>query len=199
MNHKKIKNQMGYTLIEVLVVLMLSSLLAVTGLVLLKDTTGLWVKQNARLWQADETVMVQQYIRKILEGAVKGEGTRTFTFLGRNRELDFFTHTAGFNEPPSRVRIYLRPKNKTLSEPELIAECVNCKKPDAVKLLHNLKDVHFQYFGIQPPDNTSVWHDNWENQEVLPELVKLDVEFSDQTGAIWPLFIVEMTLSGTLE
>ena len=68
-------------------------------------------------------------------------------------------------------------------------------KIEDVRLLGNVERIQLSYFGIDPdfgdPDNEDdegQWHDEWEDKEVMPQLVKLVVVMQD--GSHWPPLVV---------
>ena len=60
----------------------------------------------------------------------------------------------------------------------------------SVKLIKNVKDIKFEYFGLSQRTGALSWYNNWLGQSALPSKVSITIEtLSDSVE--WPPLIVE--------
>jgi general secretion pathway protein J len=64
-----------------------------------------------------------------------------------------------------------------------------------VKIIRNVKDIQFQYYGLNQRTGAFGWYSSWLNQTSLPSRVSISVETEDSLNS-WPLLIVETRYGG---
>ena len=57
---------------------------------------------------------------------------------------------------------------------------------DPVVLLEGIKSAGFEFMGMDVEGELSPWTASWDQQDVLPVAVRLNVEFSDDLNLLWP-------------
>jgi hypothetical protein len=58
-------------------------------------------------------------------------------------------------------------------------------------LISDLNAIELAYFGVKRgEERTPAWHEHWEDQEHLPDLIRLDIAFADDDQRPWTQLIV---------
>lgn len=61
-----------------------------------------------------------------------------------------------------------------------------------VVVADSIKDLRFTYFGADAPGNAPSWVSAWTRRDALPQLVKIDLEPSDDQLVRWPTMLVAL-------
>jgi hypothetical protein len=61
-------------------------------------------------------------------------------------------------------------------------------------LVGGVRAIRFAYFGREPGARQPGWHSSWRDRGVLPDLVRLDVEYDEAAGPSWPSLVVRPML-----
>ena len=64
-----------------------------------------------------------------------------------------------------------------------------------VKLIKNVKNIKFEYYGLNHRTGAVSWYNNWLNQSALPSRVSITIESFDNSS-VWPPLIVETKFGG---
>jgi hypothetical protein len=64
-------------------------------------------------------------------------------------------------------------------------------------LLPSIRDARFAYFGADDPGGAPIWRSSW-NAKTLPELIRIDIDFPQDDGRMWPSLIVAPMISTDL-
>lgn len=189
----------GFTLIELLIAMLLASLLAVltyTGLQL-----GLqgWAVSERRLSELEDRYLGQTLLRRLLESPLQRllrdeEGTLQMGFYGTEQDLVFVAslpqieHSADLywvqlaqveledQEPPTwQLVLRYLPFDRYLSvDWPLLQEQLADSGREEVLRDGLAGPLRFAYYG-ELPGAAAAWHMQWQAQEHLPSLVKVDV------------------------
>ncbi len=200
------RGQSGFTLLELL--------LAVTLLALIAVMLAGGLRLGARVWESGEEraqalarlELVQGFLRRQVSGArplIMGRiaSQPRYAFEGEPERLrlavlappqlgagGFYLVTierlpakSGANEG-DELRLDWR-----LYHPEMEDIGASDEGTERV-LLEGIERVKFSYFGALRRDTERRWRERWEDQRALPELVRLEIEFSDPSRH-WPQFV----------
>lgn len=63
-------------------------------------------------------------------------------------------------------------------------------------LLRQVAEAHFSYYGVEGNSRTPEWHETWDAEAGLPELIALRVAFEEGSGRSWPELVVSPRLNG---
>lgn len=194
--------QAGLTLVETLTAL---TIMGVT-LALLFD--GLYViGRSARAGQEqlagnDRARVAWAFLRREVSEAVplsRGQPAEAPLFFdGGPAELRFFgelpAHRGGGGvyemrltrrEDDSGAHLVLSYRN---AWPERLAAPERAATWATVSLVENVRSLALAYFGRESADSPERWHDRWVQRAVLPERVRIAVEFDD--GRRWPELVI---------
>ena len=201
-----VRRRPGFTLLELL--------LAITLLALVVVMLGGGLRLGARVWESGEEraealarlELVQGFLRRQVNSArplimASLGAQRRYAFEGESERLRFAVLAprqlggGGFylltlEQAPAEDR---SEEGDTL---RLIWQLYHPEMDDAGQrdevtervLLEGIERVTFTYFGPPRRGAEPEWHERWEDKRELPELVRLDLEFSDE-GRYWPEFI----------
>jgi len=172
------------------------------------------VRMGARVWDAGETrvseldqiLIVQNFLRDQLVRARPvfddfSDGENEFAFSGTNSSLRFVSmlpNSAG----RGGMHLYELLVDEKKGEKTLILKLKPFypvldgeeAKIEDVRLLNHVQAIELSYFGVDPEfasgedEDGGEWHDEWEDQDQLPRLVKLVIVNED--GNRWPPLVV---------
>ena len=199
-------HERGFTLLELLVVLALSSLLATLAY------SGVQLGSTARarvVVQADREARgwaVRNVIRRSIVSAYPAYRSpiyadRTIAFEGQSTSISLVStlpeaaQAGVFAHMRFRVASD-RPAPTLILEWRLDLPASNDQAPipfQQVDLLEGVDLVTFHYYGPTDSRGPAQWNDLWINRTSLPELVVVHVERTDRTP--WPDLVVEPKIS----
>jgi len=73
------------------------------------------------------------------------------------------------------------------AQPELAGDRSSATRNE---LLTDVEHVELSYFGRVASENAAQWHDNWTQQSMLPQLVRIQVRFHAGDTRLWPELVV---------
>ena len=203
----KRQNQVGLTLIELLISIVIVSV------VLTLCTNGftfgskVWAKVDQRQASLDEISTAQRLIRKVLSEAVFypiDEGQTGSKYFSGDQERMLFLAPSpqyGLDDYLYIYEIFKQKENgaynlsiRYLPANTYFAGNANFASRD-VKLIKNVKNIRFEYFGLSQSTGSLNWYDAWRNQSALPSRVSIAIENFPDT-ADWPPLIVETKFGG---
>jgi general secretion pathway protein J len=210
--HRRAK---GFTLVELLVVMTLFGLISLALVGGLRFGTRAWEAGAARGEALSQIEIVQGVIRRQLgevvppelEGAETSEST---AFTGTADSLEFFTYFPGHRGVGGRnyFRLAILPDDELmrldLSWRLYRADGSLYENPEAEddgesgeerRLIVGIESADFRYFGATDRDREPDWHDRWNLEEELPELVALTIAFPPGDRRYWPELIVATRLA----
>lgn len=192
----------GFTLLELLVALVLFGLIAVLLLGGLRFGARVWEAGVASNERAFEVQMAQTFIRRQLSRArapvpVEGRESPYFPFEGTREAVGFVStlpahlsvgglHRLSFyvTEASGRKRLMV---SWRLLQDEADGGAQN--DGEEFLLLDRVEGVEFSYLG-RDKEGEPGWRESWEDEQRLPALVRMRVEFGEGDGRYWPELVI---------
>lgn len=183
----------GFTLVETLVALAVTSLLAAMLYQGLQLGNRAWAGLNARAAAIDEIGVAQRILRQALDQAYPlpaptAQGYR-IDFRGEARSVAFWTPPPDVWRYPGGfipARIALNDSNGRKNLVLTLSERNGAQTAsEDVVLLHDVADMGIEYFSP-----TNGWSAAWADRPVLPGLIRLRVAFADGDRRRWPDLVV---------
>lgn len=190
----------GFTLLELLVAITLFGLIALMLLAGLRFGTRAWEAGVAGAEQAAEVQLAQSFLRRELSQARAPDGRQGPegpAFEGTREAVHFIAPLPDHVGVSGlyRLSVYVagEPGEKRLMASwRLVRRDEDAEPTEAESgetlLLERIADAEFSYLGREegaPRD----WQDSWQDEEGLPALVRVRVEF-DEDDRTWPDLVV---------
>lgn len=192
----KIRGQRGFiTLVEVLIGMTLLGIMMSLLFGVFRIGVSSWDAGEQRAIEVSTVSTVQNFLRARLATAQPlfddfSDDEAEFSFIGKRESLQFVSSLRS-REGLKKFRLFLDRNNRgTLkisvqpffpvfegSEPDY--------KEDLV-LLETIEFLEFSYFGADSFGEEADWTNRWDDQNSLPQLVKLDIRFKDKSESSWP-------------
>ena len=180
----------GFTLLEVLIALVLLSFILMILYGSLYTSARSWRDSEIRSQQTDDKRLVLSFIRRQLGEAMPmlqvGEQERRVMFQGENSSLQFVSslpaHHAGsglyflkfvVHQDALWLKYTTLARDKAMFEEDIFVEA------EAISLLEDIEAIDLDYFGRDNVDAEPAWHDEWDNKERLPELIRFKIIASE--------------------
>ncbi len=196
----RLKNQGGFTLLELLIAITLLAMLSIMLLGGMRLGGRVWERSVKEIDQTDETRIARDFIRTALSSAYplldKSDPTHpAVSFIGQATSLRFLAPMpqtlglAGF----AQMSLYVEEVGDTRRlilalRPELAFE--DAKSPAPSVLLSKIQSAELSYFGAEEVGKTPVWQDHWKSAIALPKLIRLRVIFAEGDTRPWPDLVV---------
>ena len=192
--------QGGFTLLELLVAITLLSMLSVMMYGGLQFGARVWERQSEASGTQSEVLTVQDVLRREISQAVtlfyRDRRQQTaVAFAGAERELIFGGPVPEALGEGGRhlIKLYLDQgdigENLVLAWQPFIAETASLnfeENAETEVLLDDVAGMAFSYFGRPNPGAPARWSKQWQSRSELPDLVKIEVIFSDDDPRVWP-------------
>jgi general secretion pathway protein J len=197
----------GFTLLELLIAMSLLGLVfaALTGG--LRFGTQAWQSSAERLSQNDELRLVYRTLRRQITTSLNAPGSlvsdqQKGSFEGLRDSLSFVGSAPAQAMAPGLFLL------KLVLVPDEIGQALAlrwerlekaARQPDSDNiepLLRGLRSIQYSYFGAPEGDDTARWLNEWRDNEQLPILVRITVEFVDANRAPWPEIIIPIGAEG---
>lgn len=196
---KQYKHRSGFTLVEVLIAMTLFSMIMLMMFTALNTTSRNWYLTEAKTEKNDERRLIQGFIRKQFEQLVPmlqlSQSDNRVLFQGESNTV---TYTSYLPSHHAGAGIYLLnlsvDDNKLVLQHQDISAKINLDKKITLTdknsrvLLEDIDSIEFEYFGREDNDDTPSWHDRWEINNRLPELIKINIADTDYN--IWAEMII---------
>jgi len=197
------KTQTGFTLVELIIALLILSFVMVLCASGFKFSTRVWDTINSQSEQLDSLQAVQGFMRKSISLAlindrlIEDEKEIQHTvFIGAEKSLRYVSYSPqyGVDDYLYKYDLFVDRENNNLSltyKPYNLQ--VNNKKDGAeTVLISGVKDIKIEYFsGFETEDSNNGWLTSWDDQFVLPLLIKIRLIFEDEKVA-WPELVIQM-------
>lgn len=194
--------QSGLTLIELLISLVIISIVVTLCANGFTFGSKVWAKVDNHQHHLDEVASAQRLLRKVLSESVfypvEEDKTNNKYFEGDENKMLFLAPSPqyGLDDYLYIYEIFKQKENGSynLSIRYLPANSYFSGKARfanrSVKLIKNVKDIKFEYFGLSQRTGALSWYNNWLGQSALPSKVSITIEtLSDSVE--WPPLIVE--------
>jgi general secretion pathway protein J len=185
----------GYTLIEALAsltLLGLASLLLAVGLETIQPRLAVLDQANG----VEDVEAAQDLLRTRIERASPQTVLQTpaamIDFDGTNDELEFVAPPAQSRGPDALLhyRLYLAGDGDLKLDETSDLTLDPRKAINQIVLLHGVAGVELSYFGANGQPAAAGWASHWQQQAVLPLLVRIRIAFSARDRRAWPTLIV---------
>jgi general secretion pathway protein J len=182
----------GFTLIELLVAMTILGLLAGLGAGLLHLSGRSWEKANSISANVATLEAVQALLRAELSRARLASGDDSNVFDGKPDSVMFYTTLPEALDATGPTAIRIRRDVSDAGRNSLVMEWYDRDKGVWRKsvLLTDIKDAHFAYYGAAVKAATVGWQSSWNQQNMLPQAIRLDITFTENDTRFWPRFIV---------
>ena len=187
----------GFTLVEILVALTLLAMVVAMLAGGLRLGLRVWENGNRHSEALAEVQTVNDFLRRLLEQAYPFyvARDRRIEFDGEKQSIDFVATLPAYLGPGGlhAVRLYVGRDGGTrhlmfrrvLFHPDVPEDSKEPAVGGETVLLENVESVVFGYYGADDPRAPSKWRDEWKNQDRLPELVSVTVEFGPDDDRRW--------------
>jgi general secretion pathway protein J len=197
--------QTGFTLLEVLVVLVVLGLLVVGLTQGVRAGLAMWDAQTRRVGETSELDATARILRNLLAGIAAnpaggvnpGAAGTTAGFEGRPDSLAFVGDLPNGLGSTRRaeIKIELRGERLVLSWTPRRHELSSAPPPEPVQteLIRGVERLDLAYWGSPAPGQPSGWQAQWDGPG-LPELVRVRLGFAKGDRRRWPDLIAASQL-----
>jgi general secretion pathway protein J len=202
--------QQGFTLLELLIALTLLGFILVLLFGGLRLGVRSWDASQKQVDSLNSVRSLESFLRREMSVAYpyrwKAGPTRRVAFLGERDKLSFvaqlpsrvgggglYVISIALEQQGKQKRILWRylPVNALMQDFSALAEATQMVL--AASELDQVEDIGFSYFGLENEGAAPRWMDRWENDTLLPMLIRVKVRLSN--GNEWPDFVVAPMLS----
>lgn len=191
----------GFTLIEILIGMTLLGIIMVLLFSAFRMGVKSWDSGEQRAIEINNILVVQTFLRARLMSAqpliddfTDDEGE--FSFVGTQQSLQFVSSLPARRglkkftlfidaDDDGALKIAVQPFFPTFDETE--------SARDDLVLLEAIENIELTYFGSDSFGEEAEWHDQWEDRDGLPQLVKLEIEFRENKES-WPPLTVRLRI-----
>jgi len=197
----------GFTLVELLLALTLMSMLLALAYGGLRASTRATDRGQTILEDSSRIRMAHQFVRKQLNQAsplvfaVSEDGEERTVFVGEVDRIRFVAPMPGylgFGGPqvqelaivPGQDHLELVLNHALLQgfeEPRLYDR-------DPILLLEDIESARFSFLGRDENGELAGWTSSWQDVNVLPESIALEIEFIDDVYIQWPLLTASVRI-----
>lgn len=200
-------NQRGFTLLEMIVALVVSSMMLALLLGGLSNSLQQWNRIDQISSQNHRNFLLQQHLRTQLQQAIAMPDKKEIVqFFGNGTELSFIAplehenHNNGlFLYKLSQQHSSERSTLKLKISPYLATEksVIDRSEEEQITLYTGTTEIRLAYASFNP-DHSLRWHDQWQRQKALPHLVKISL--ADQTDQLhrWPELLIQIQGTGNV-
>ena len=191
----------GFTLMELLVALTLLALLMTVMLGGLRLGTHVWETSNTHIESGDEVSVVRNFLRQRLEEAlpVSAAGrnrTNRPHFVGEPERLQLTSSMpASLGEGLFQLQLAVNPASEDDKAGRLILDWRAW--PEAASgdnsqrmILDDVAGIAFAYYTNGTRREEGRWVRTWQDQDLLPELIRVDLFFPPDDTRDWQPLIV---------
>jgi general secretion pathway protein J len=193
MRVNKITTDAGFTLLELLVALLLFSI--ISGLLYsgLSFSMKSLSAAEKRSYEVNHVLAIQAFmrskvatIRLINSNPLDGEAA----FKGQQHQLEFVSDVPQ-SVTSGGLAFYQISLNDNSQKPALQVSLANYPKDDTLQediAIEGISEFTLMYFGKRVGEQENTWHEQWQEKNHLPLLVK--IEMGTPAGLNWPAQVV---------
>lgn len=201
----------GFTLIEILVSISLLAMLLLIGYAAISTAVRSARSGEALIARTEELRTAQVFLRRQLAGALgqvyrADEGTAThYRFEGNRDEVVFVATMPGYLSRggahvqrlalvSERGQLQLEFNHSQLNgfeDGDVIGD-----ERDPVVLVDGIADAAFEFRTLEPDGQFGEWSSDWDTPQMLPQQVRLRMEFPSDDTRRWPELLVPLRLAG---
>lgn len=201
----------GFTLVEIMIALTLFSMILLLLFGSLHTVSRTWQSGLEKIEKNDEIRLVSHFIRRQITQTVPllwiNQDGRRLVFHGEQNELTFTStlpaHRGGGGLYFMTLKINGTGESKQLdlnyhrANPGISPfDPPPFDEQTQVLLLENIEAINFAYYGQDNPDDGPKWHDNWQSEDTLPKLVRLNIHQSEPERS-WPVMTIAIPSTHT--
>lgn len=195
----------GFTLLELLVAMTLLGLLTTALFGGLRLGTRVWEASDRTFNDESSVLTIQRFLRNRLEQTFPArhrddDGSGPIVFSGDRTALRFTsTMPDSLGPGPFIMELSLQhgPNQEATHDLTLRWRTIGTDEDDIAGaadkrvLVGELATIGFAYFGAKDdPRSLPAWHSTWQDQERLPDLIRLEIRPGEGASTEWPPLIV---------
>ncbi len=195
---------MGFTLIEVMLAMTLLSIIVLLLFSSLKIAAESWDKGEAKIVEVNEKAVVYHFFKRHIPTIRPlwddfSEDDRVFSFIGTEDRMRFVsTFPASASRKGMQLfEIYFEPIEsgviKVDIRPFYPAIDEQSWEIEEEVLIRNVESFDISYFTREDNDTVGSWENSWENREILPGLIKIQITLLD--NSYWPEMVFPIKLA----
>jgi hypothetical protein len=196
MVRRLIHGEGGYTIIELLVVLLLLGFIATAMSAGMQFGTRVWERSESRISASQTNDTAQTALRDLLSSATPRMEDGLARFHGEPNYIAFDAAP-----PPAfgasgmaRVEVSLMPGESGSRLTVKVTSLIDGKKSRQVQLADRLGNVRFTY--LDASEEIPAWLDYWRDRPHLPAAVRLQAAAADNgDGIAWPVFVARLPIA----
>ena len=191
----------GFTLMELLVALTLLAILMTAMLGGLRLGARVWEVSVSRLDDSDQVFVVRRFLQQRLEDVVPVIGTDQAgmdqpAFIGEAASLRLASSMPiSLGRGLFLLDLSLRPSDDESGGRDLVlgwtsfpAETIDGRSERMI--LADVAGMTIAYFARSDEDPSGRWYPSWRRRDLLPELIRVDLQFPPGDRRQWPPLIV---------
>ena len=195
------KNLRGFTLIEILIAIVLLSMILLLLFSSLYTANKHWQIGEKKIEKNNEIRLVNKFIRRQISQATPilwvEKDNKQLLFKGKNNELNFIANLpahrggGGLHALTLKVTETDDAKQLVLSyslltpDNEPFTDSVD-EREEFVVIADDIDSISFFYFGSEEIGDEPHWFDEWSSNEEFPQLVKIQINSTNE-NIVWPL------------
>jgi prepilin-type N-terminal cleavage/methylation domain-containing protein len=184
----------GYTIVELLVVLLLVGIITAGLAGALTFASRLWERSESRIALVNDQSATQEILRTLIASAVPRTSDGRVSLQGEPDRLSFEAPAPAAFETLGLAHIELfteRADDRTRLMVRISSEIDLSKHREAI-LLDQVNDVEFAY--LDSSETVSAWLSYWRNRDRMPDAVRLQ-DAATGAPASWPSVVVRLPIA----
>lgn len=200
----------GFTLVEMLLAMTLMSMLLALAYGGLRASTRATEKGQQILEDSSRIRMAHQFVRKQINQLMplafdqNEDGSERVVFLGNSRSIRYVAPMPGYLGwgGPQVQELYFEEGEEGL---ELVLSHTLLQgfdeqylfEAEPIFLLGDVQDARFSFLGRDENGELTSWAPSWDQVDVLPAAISLEVEFNEDIYIQWPLLTTSVRVDGS--